>query len=167
MHSTQKQQHITHPTSSRRSLSFQGGRLLFLSGSLLAQGLAQAQEATAKVASTPDSPMTGHLLQTTLGLLFVLGLLFALMWLLKRMGIGNHQRRGGFYKVLATSALGPREKIVLVEIGDTWLVLGMTSNSINTLHSMPAGSIELDNTQPAAVTFAKMLERMKSGKVNS
>ncbi len=35
--------------------------------------------------------MTGHLLQTTLGLLFVVGLLLALVWLLKRMGIGNQQ----------------------------------------------------------------------------
>ena len=109
--------------------------------------------------------MTGHLLQTTLGLLFVLALLMALVWLLKRMGIGNQKRRGGFYKVLATSALGPSEKIVLVEIGDTWLVLGMTSNGINTLHSMPAGSIELDGLQSPAVNFAKMLERMKTGKV--
>ena len=111
--------------------------------------------------------MTGHLLQTTLGLLFVVGLLLALVWLLKRMGIGNQQRRGGFYKVLATSALGPREKIVLVEIGDTWLVLGMTSNSINTLHSMPAGSITRDEIQNPAVNFAKMLERVKTGKAKS
>lgn len=111
--------------------------------------------------------MTGHLLQTTLGLLFVVVLLLALVWLLKRMGIGNQQRRGGFYKVLASSALGPREKIVLIEIGDTWLVLGMTSSSINTLHSMPAGSIELDEIQNPAANFAKMLERVKSGKVKS
>ena len=111
--------------------------------------------------------MTGHLLQTTLGLLFVVVLLLALVWLLKRMGIGNQQRRGGFYKVLASSALGPREKIVLIDIGDTWLVLGMTSSSINTLHSMPAGSIELDEIQNPAANFAKMLERVKSGKVKS
>lgn len=108
--------------------------------------------------------MTGHLLQTTLGLLFVIGLLLALVWLLKKLGIGNATRRGGFYKVLATSALGPREKIVLVEVGDTWLVLGMTSHSINTLHSMPAGSIELEELQNPTVNFAKMLDRMKTGK---
>lgn len=140
---------------------------MFLSGSLLMQGVAWAQVAVPQSSLKTDSPMTGHLLQTTLGLLFVLGLLFALMWLLKKMGIGNQQRRGGFYKVLATSALGPREKIVLVEIGDTWLVLGMTSNSINTLHSMPAGSIELDDLQSPAANFAKLLERMKTGKVKS
>ncbi|HEX4917597.1 MAG TPA: flagellar biosynthetic protein FliO [Limnobacter sp.] len=109
--------------------------------------------------------MTGHLLQTTLGLLFVLGLLLALAWALKRMGVGPNQRRGGFYKVLAMSSLGPREKIALIEVGDTWLVIGMTAHSINTLHSMPAGSIALDDPQNPAVSFAKMLERVKSGKV--
>jgi flagellar protein FliO/FliZ len=152
----------------RRNPFSKGMRLLFLSGAWLVHGAVRAQEATPPAAtSAADNPMTGHLLQTTLGLLFVVALLLALVWLLKRMGIGNQQRRGGFYKVLASSALGPREKIVLVEIGDTWLVLGMTSSSINTLHSMPAGSIELDEIQNPAVNFAKMLERVKSGKVKS
>ncbi|WP_159569833.1 MULTISPECIES: flagellar biosynthetic protein FliO [unclassified Limnobacter] len=152
----------------RRNPFSKGMRLLFLSGAWLVHGAVRAQEAAPPAAtSAADNPMTGHLLQTTLGLLFVVVLLLALVWLLKRMGIGNQQRRGGFYKVLASSALGPREKIVLVEIGDTWLVLGMTSSSINTLHSMPAGSIELDEIQNPAANFAKMLERVKSGKVKS
>ncbi|HEX4878627.1 MAG TPA: flagellar biosynthetic protein FliO [Limnobacter sp.] len=134
------------------------GRLLFGWLAFSGPGMAWAQ-ATA----TSDSPMTGHLLQTTLGLLFVLGLLFALTWALKRMGIGPNQKRGGFYKVLAMSALGPREKIALIEVGDTWLVIGMTAHSINTLHSMPAGSLALDDPQYPAASFAKMLERIKAG----
>lgn len=147
-----------------------GLRPLFLSVGLLTHGLVCAQEAATTATATmgtADSPMTGHLLQTTLGLLFVIGLLFALVWLLKKLGIGNHQRRGGFYKTLATSALGPREKIVLIEVGDTWLILGMTSQSINTLHSMPAGSIELEEFQNPAASFAKMLDRMKTGKAGN
>lgn len=117
--------------------------------------------------SAPSIPSasTDHLLQTSLGLLFVLGLLLLLAWVLKRAGFTAKQKRGGFYKVLASSALGPREKIVLVEIGDTWLVLGMTSQSINTLHSMPAGSIALEEMQNPAVAFAKLLERVKNPKV--
>lgn len=182
-----------HTIQQERSVFAKGKALLFLTGTLLASGACLAQEATtpsspagtaasiaapeattnattdatAAVAAAADNPMTGHLLQTTLGLLFVLGLLLALVWLLKRLGVGNAQRRGGFYKVLATSALGPREKIVLVEVGDTWLVLGMTSNSINTLHSMPAGSIEIDSAQNAAASFAKLLDRVKTGKAKS
>lgn len=149
----------------RRNPFSKGLRLLFLSGGmLLGNSVAWAQETAAVATPAAESPMTGHLLQTTLGLLFVIGLLFALVWLLKRMGLTNQQKRGGFYKVLATSALGPREKIVLVEIGDTWLVLGMTSNSINTLHTMPAGSIDIEQMQNPAANFAKMLERMKPAK---
>lgn len=117
--------------------------------------------AWAEQASTPTQLPSTTLAQTTFGLLFVLGLLMLLAWLLKRTGLTKQQKRGGFYKVLATSSLGPREKIVLVEIGDTWLVLGMTANNINTLHSMPAGSIDLEPTQNPAVTFAKLLERVK------
>lgn len=155
----------------RRNPFTKGLRLLFLSGSLLlAHGMVYAQEVSGSIPAATgagDSPMTGHLLQTTLGLLFVIGLLLALVWLLKKLGFGNQQRRGGFYKVLATSALGPREKIVLVEVGDTWLILGMTSQSINTLHSMPAGSIELEEFQNPAANFAKMLDRVKTGKTGN
>jgi flagellar protein FliO/FliZ len=118
-------------------------------------GIAWAEQAP------PPPPPSTALAQTTFGLLFVLGLLMLLAWLLKRTGLTRQQKRGGFYKVLATSSLGPREKIVLVEIGDTWLVLGMTANSINTLHSMPAGSLDLEPSQNPAVTFAKLLERIK------
>jgi flagellar protein FliO/FliZ len=164
----QKNMNTVGKLITRRNPFSKGLRLLFLSGAWLIHGALYAQEAaTPAAANAADNPMAGHLLQTTLGLLFVVGLLLALVWLLKRMGIGNQQRRGGFYKVLATSALGPREKIVLVEIGDTWLVLGMTSNSINTLHTMPAGSIELDEIPNPAANFAKMLERVKAGKVKS
>lgn len=164
----QKNMNTVGTLITRRNPFTKGLRLLSLSGVWLAHGVAWAQQAvTPPATGNADNPMAGHLLQTTLGLLFVVGLLLALVWLLKRMGIGNQQRRGGFYKVLATSALGPREKIVLVEIGDTWLVLGMTSNSINTLHSMPAGSIELDEIQNPTANFAKMLERVRTGKVKS
>ena len=167
MHSKQENKKTVENLITRRKSFSKGPRLLFFSGMLPAcNGWAQETAAEA-VVNTAGSPMTGHLVQTTLGLFFVVGLLLVLVWLLKRLGIGNQKRRGGFYKVLATSALGPREKIVLVEIGDTWLVLGMTSHSINTLHSAPAGSIELDDIQNPALNFAKMLERVKTGKVKT
>lgn len=104
---------------------------------------------------------SASLLQTSMGLLFVLGLLMVLAWVLKRTGLSGALRSNQFYKVLSVTALGPREKIALVEVGDTWLVLGMTSQSINTLHSMPKGSLDYDPQAAAAVTFAKLLERIK------
>ncbi len=168
MYTQQEHRAPTQTLFIKRTPLLQKLRLLFFSAACLACGTGTAQEASSPAPTPPvSSGMSDHLMQTTLGLLFVLGLLFALLWLLKRMGLVNQKRRGGFYKVLATSALGPREKIVLIEVGDTWLVLGMTSSSINTLHSMPAGSIALNSAQNHAVDFAKMLERIKTGKIKS
>lgn len=124
-----------------------------------------ANTAASTATTASDGLSSGHLLQTTLGLLFVLGLLLALAWVLKRAGFTAAQKRGGFYKVLATSSLGPREKIALIEVGDTWLVVGITAHSINTLHSLPAGGLDIGESVSPAVTFAKLLERVKTGKV--
>lgn len=162
-----KKHHTTAESSNsqhnRRSLTLNA---LLATTALFSSPLIWAQQTTANASPAPGAS-TDHLLQTTLGLLFVLGLLLVLAWVLKRAGFTPSQKRGGFYKVLATSALGPREKIVLVEVGNTWLVLGMTSHSINTLHSMPAGSIELDELQNPAVAFAKLLDRVKNPKVKA
>lgn len=168
MHTQQEHKTLTGKLFAKCFPMLQKLRLLFFSVALLACGTTFAQENAPVAPPQPvPSAMAGNTLQATLILLFVLALLIALLWLLKRAGVGTGQRRGGFYKVLATSALGPREKIVLIEVGDTWLVLGMTSSSINTLHSMPAGSITLNNSLSPALDFAKMLERIKTGKMNS
>ncbi|MFN4330291.1 MAG: flagellar biosynthetic protein FliO [Limnobacter sp.] len=117
---------------------------------------------TAQQASPND-----HLVQTTLGLLFVLGLLMALAWVLKRAGLAPQSKRGGFYKVIAMSHLGPREKIALIEVGDTWLVVGMTAHSINTLHTLPAGSLTVEEAANPAATFAKLLNKVQAGKAKA
>ena len=43
-------------------------------------------------------------------------------------------------KVIGGVALGPRERLVLVEVGDTWLVIGLVPGQIRTLHRLPKGS---------------------------
>jgi flagellar protein FliO/FliZ len=70
-----------------------------------------------------------------MGLVLVLGLILGGLWLLKRLsspGVGD-----GVLHVVAGIAVGPRERVVLVEIGDTWLVLGVAPGQVNTLHQLP------------------------------
>lgn len=106
---------------------------------------------------------SGYLAQTVIGLVFVVILMFGLLWVMKRAGLSPGHRANGFYKVLNVSSLGPKEKIALIEVGDTWLVVGMTQHSINTLHSMPKDSLDVSTT-PAkpSEAFAKMLEKLKT-----
>jgi flagellar protein FliO/FliZ len=45
-------------------------------------------------------------------------------------------------KLLSSVAVGPQQRVVTVEVGPqgarTWLVLGVTGQSINCLHALPA-----------------------------
>jgi flagellar protein FliO/FliZ len=81
---------------------------------------------------------------------------------LKKTGMGLQPRGRGFYRIVASSSLGSREKICLIEVGETWLVVGMTAHSMNTLHTLPAGSISITGSSPAASEqFAKLLGHFK------
>ncbi|MGA3252536.1 MAG: flagellar biosynthetic protein FliO [Paraburkholderia sp.] len=81
----------------------------------------------------------GALLQTVFGLLVVIGLVFACAWLARRFGLqpGN---RSGLVKTIGGASLGGKERVAVVEIGDTWLVLGAAPGNVRLLHTMPAGS---------------------------
>ncbi|WP_207005249.1 flagellar biosynthetic protein FliO [Trinickia mobilis] len=81
----------------------------------------------------------GAVLQTIVGLIVVIGLVFACAWLARRFGL-QPSSRGGHVKVIAGTSLGGKERVAVVEIGDTWLVLGTAPGNVRLLHTMPAGS---------------------------
>lgn len=67
----------------------------------------------------------------------VLGLIFLCAWLARRFGLQRFNG-GNVVKVVSSSNVGQRERVVVVEVSGTWLVLGVTSSQINTLHTLPA-----------------------------
>jgi flagellar protein FliO/FliZ len=97
---------------------------------LLASRAAQAAEATDLAASVG---------QMLLGLGVVVGLLLATLWLLKR--VAGPRRAAGGLKVLGATPVGPRERVVLVEVAGKVLVLGVAPGRVNTLHSLDAAEL--------------------------
>ncbi|MBB5020452.1 flagellar protein FliO/FliZ [Chitinivorax tropicus] len=83
-----------------------------------------------------STPTAGSLLQVFLALLLVLAAIAACAWVLKRMTPGGMQGGAGM-KVIGGVMVGPKERVVVVELADTWLVLGVTANQVNTLHTLP------------------------------
>ncbi len=81
----------------------------------------------------------GAVLQTFVGLSVVIGLVFGFAWLARRFGLQPGQR-GGIVKTIGGTSLGGKERVAVVEIGDTWLVLGAAPGNVRLLHTMPAGS---------------------------
>lgn len=83
---------------------------------------------------------SGAFLQAVLGLGLIIGLLLLFAFLARHF-LGGKGFGQGNLKLLGGLALGPRERIVLVEAGDQWLVVGIVPGQIRTLHSMPKGEL--------------------------
>lgn len=109
-------------------------------------------QAAAPLASTG---MGGQLVQLLLGLLLVIGLIFLLAWLMRR--VQQIVPRGGqVIKVMATQALGPRDRLVLVQVGGEQVLLGLTPGNITALHVMQE-PVHLPDAEPASTEFAQRL----------
>jgi flagellar protein FliO/FliZ len=82
----------------------------------------------------------GAMLQVVLGLILVLALMAGLAWLLKRAG-GMQRDTAGAIRVMGGAMVGQRERVVLLEVADTWLIVGVAPGHVTALHSMPKGEI--------------------------
>ena len=83
--------------------------------------------------SPPRIGSGAHLLNVTLGLLFIVALIFGISWFVRRFGQGTFSANTHM-KIIAAMPLGTRERIVLIDAGGQQLLLGITPTQINTLH---------------------------------
>lgn len=110
-------------------------------GALLALAGTRALAALPVVASPPPPPPAGGgMLQAVMGLVVVVGLIFLLAWAARRIGL-QRLTGSGVVKVISSAALGTRERVVVVEVAGTWLVLGVSASQVNTLHTLPAQAV--------------------------
>ncbi|MGP8473971.1 flagellar biosynthetic protein FliO [Burkholderia sp. PR2] len=116
------------------------------------------------VGSAVPSLGVGAVLQTLVGLAVVIGLVFGCAWLARRFGF-QPARRGGPLKVVSSVGLGAKESATIVEIGDTWLVLGVAPGNVRLLHTLPAGSAAVTTAPASADASAQPVsdERGQSG----
>jgi flagellar protein FliO/FliZ len=125
-----------------------------------AAALAAASLAASPALAQTESaaPSAGSLLQATLGLALVLGLIVAIAWIAKRITPGA--LRGGSLPltIVASQAVGQRERVVVVEIADQWLVLGVAPGRVSALSSLPKGEI-VPPSATATAPFAAALSR--------
>lgn len=101
------------------------------------------------------------MLQTGLGLLFVFGLLFLAAYLLRKFNPGHGFGKSGPLRVVGGLMIGARERIVLLEVNDVWLVVGITPGQIRTLHTMQKGEAPLPSAdeKPFGQWLKQTIER--------
>ena len=91
--------------------------------------------------------------QLLLSFIFVIGLIFACAWLMRRTN-GSRFLMNRQLKVTGSLSLGVKEKIVIVEVGQEQLVLGVCSQSINLLKTLDK---PLEQADAAPMDFSDKL----------
>jgi len=89
----------------------------------LASCLLPGLPALAQAADAPAVSAAGSLLQVFIGLVAVLLLIAATAWVGKRFGIARGGS-SGLLQVIGSASVGARERVVVVEVGESWLVGG-------------------------------------------
>jgi flagellar protein FliO/FliZ len=86
------------------------------------------------------------------------------LWLLKRTPLGGGAGHGPMRSV-AVLPLSPSQRVAIVEVGAgaarRWLVLGVSSQSINMLHTMEPQGDSLPGPAEPGQTFAQLLSRLR------
>lgn len=94
-------------------------------------------------------------------LLIVLGLFAVAVWGLRRMGVAPRTGGAGPMRLISQLPLGPRERVVIVEVGDRWVLLGVGTGGITRLGTVAKGSLPAGPAPGPA--FGALLERLRSG----
>jgi flagellar protein FliO/FliZ len=106
---------------------------------IMAQIAVFAAELPDTAKQIPDKKVVGSapdILAVFLGLFAVIALILLLAFFLKRFNPAMLQKNSPL-KVLASQSLGPRERIVLVAVGEQQLLLGVTAQQVSLLHTLP------------------------------
>lgn len=97
----------------------------------------------------PAASETGSgLLQVIMSLVMVLLFLFGSLYLLKKLA-APRGAASSLLRVIAGTAVGTRERVVVVEVGETWLVLGVAPGSVTPLHQLPRQTLAPGNEAAA------------------
>ena len=116
-----------------------GGILLFVAAplDLMAADTAGAVQSAGARSTTiaTDHLSSGYLAQLIVGLLFVLVCIVVLAWLAKRFNRLQSSSDGSL-QILGGISMGARERVVLVQVGATQLLLGVAPGRINMLHQL-------------------------------
>ncbi len=79
-----------------------------------------------------------------------------LKWIQRRSSIGTSGNAPAA-RVVSAIAVGPHQRVVTVEVGPadnrTWLILGVTAQTINCLHSVPAESTSRAVSMPETASM--------------
>ncbi|MCX8956320.1 flagellar biosynthetic protein FliO [Erwinia psidii] len=121
----------------------------------------QQPTVTGQPAISPASTLT----QVSSVLAIIILFIIACAWLARRLGFTPKRGRAGqSLSVSASCQIGQRERVVIVNVEDARLVLGVTGQHISLLHTLPPAPAEENPGAPTAPAdfrqaFQQLLKR--------
>lgn len=125
---------------------------------LMALSMLHSSAYAANSTTMTTSPTMG-LLQVVLSLMTILALIIGVAWLAKRFFTVNTQA-GTVIKLLGGINVGGREKVLLLEIGEQWVVIGVAPGHISTLTTMPRQAVAASTKQEQPKAFSAWLKQI-------
>ena len=120
-------------------------------------GALQAQ--TEALETVPLEPLSSpYLLKLTGGLIMVVLVIFVLAWVVKKFNL-NQQSQSGLIRIIAGLSIGTRDRIVLIQVGEEQILLGLTPGHIEKLHTL-AVPLETSAEPLETASFATRLNRL-------
>jgi flagellar protein FliO/FliZ len=109
----------------------------------------------------PGSPLSvSSLAQLTLSLVAIVGLIFAISWVLKRLKVSAPRGGRGQITVLDELTLGARERVMLLSVGDSQVLVGIGAGGMVVLTPLRT-PIVLKESQPTPAFADRLREFMK------
>ena len=109
----------------------------------------------------PASPLSvGSLTQLTLSLMAIVALILAISWVLKRMKLAG-PRGSGEIAVLEELSVGPRDRIMLIRVGESQVLVGVGAGGLVPLTPLAVPIVLKGSVAPAAPFAERLREMMK------
>jgi flagellar protein FliO/FliZ len=84
-------------------------------------------------------------------------LIFFLAWLLRRVQQAGPAGKGQVIELIGSRALGPRDRLMLVQVGNEQILLGLSPGTITALHVLKEPVQVPSVTEKATPEFAQRL----------
>lgn len=129
-------------------------RIHFAAAALLVIGVTGAH-----AAESPVNATAGSFFQVVLGMAVVLALMAAAAWALKRFGAVRPAGAANI-RIVGGVSVGGRERVLVIEAADQWIVVGVAPGRVNALATLPRQeSAELPTETPGAKNFSAWLRQ--------
>lgn len=145
-------------------------------GSIVASGVVGGGlNSASRVAASPIGetgsgvPAVGlaSVFQAIFGLVVVIALILVVAWIARRLGLNKTAPRTGLVKLVSSTPISQKERVVVVEIDHTWLVLGVGPGNVHHLHTLPAREVATPTStvSPQVAQFATDFRQRLSEKL--